>query len=69
MPIHERHNAKARQSTSGPRKKGKRKRDKSLRTLDNGADAFDPNAEIIVPKSKDVKDLEKKEKLLKEVRC
>jgi len=63
----QRHNAKSRQSTSGSRKKGKKKRDKSSGTLQNPVDTLDPNAEIIVPKSKDQRDHEKKEKLLKEV--
>lgn len=70
MSQMQRHNAKARQSsTSGSRKKGKKKRDKSSGALQNAVDTLDPNAEIIVPKSKDQRDYEKKEKLLKEVRC
>lgn len=64
----QRHNAKARQSsTSGSRKKGKKQRDKSSGALQNAVDTLDPNAEIIVPKSKDQRDYEKKEKLLKEL--
>ncbi|KAL4073219.1 P-loop containing nucleoside triphosphate hydrolase protein [Scleroderma yunnanense] len=63
----QKHNAKARQSTSGSRKKGKKKRDKSLGNLHDAVNVFDPNVDIIVPKSKDQRDNEKKEKLLKEL--
>ncbi|KAI6147475.1 P-loop containing nucleoside triphosphate hydrolase protein [Pisolithus tinctorius] len=63
-----RHNAKARQSTAGSRKKGKKKRAEpsdTSRTV--AADSIDPNADIIVPKSKERKDDERKERLLKEL--
>ncbi|KAJ6619426.1 P-loop containing nucleoside triphosphate hydrolase protein [Mycena sp. CBHHK59/15] len=56
----EKFNSKARQSTVGPsRKKGKNK-PKSNRVPD---DAPDPNADIHVPKTKEERELEKKEKL------
>ncbi|KAI6030577.1 P-loop containing nucleoside triphosphate hydrolase protein [Pisolithus orientalis] len=59
---------KARQSTAGSRKKGKKKRAEpsdTSRTV--AADSIDPNADIIVPKSKEQKDDERKERLLKEL--
>ncbi|KAI5986162.1 P-loop containing nucleoside triphosphate hydrolase protein [Pisolithus albus] len=64
-----RHNAKARQSTAGSRKKGKKKRNESSDTshLAVVADSPDPNADIITPKSKEQKDDERKERALKEL--
>jgi len=65
MSLHEGFNRKARQSTAGPsRKKGKKKA--SNRVPDS---APDPNAEILVPKTKEEQLLQKKEKLRAEVRC
>ncbi|KAI6044780.1 P-loop containing nucleoside triphosphate hydrolase protein [Pisolithus marmoratus] len=61
-----RHNARARQSTAGSRKKGKKKRNEPSDTSVN-ADSLDPNADIVVPKSKEQKDNERKERLLKEL--
>ncbi|KAJ7780656.1 P-loop containing nucleoside triphosphate hydrolase protein [Mycena maculata] len=55
----EKFNASARQSTAGPsRKKGKNKKKPT-----NAAEAPDPNAEILVPKTKEQHELKKKEKL------
>lgn len=63
-----RHNAQARQSTAGSRKKGKKKRaEPSDTSRTAAADSIDPNADIIVPKSKEQKDDERKERLLKEL--
>jgi len=59
-PVRESYNAKARQSTAGSRKKGKRK--KNITT-----EASDPNADIIEPKSREDKDKEQKDRLLQEV--
>ncbi len=62
----ERYNAKARQSSASHKKKGKRKK--------GGADdsthiqEFDVNAEIIVPKSQEQKEEDRKERLKQEVR-
>lgn len=57
--MRESYNAKARQSTAGSRKKGKRK---NITT-----EASDPNADIIEPKSREDKDKEQKDRLLQEV--
>jgi ATP-dependent RNA helicase DHX37/DHR1 len=64
MSHREKFNSKARQSTAGPsRKKGKYK------AVSTGAveSAPDPNAEILVPKTKEEQLLQKKEKLRAEV--
>lgn len=66
MHPREKFNSKARQSTAGPsKKKGKNK------TASSGAadSAPDPNAEILVPKTKEEQLLQKKEKLRAEVGC
>ncbi|GJE85929.1 ATP-dependent RNA helicase [Phanerochaete sordida] len=63
MNARERHNAKARQSTAGQRKKGKRKAKPSLAKEAN----YDPNAELIVPKSEEQKELDRKERLRQEL--
>lgn len=60
-PVRERYNSKARGSTSGGKKKGKR----PIFTQDK--DAEDPNASIYVPKSEEVKEMEKREKMKAEV--
>lgn len=60
------YNAKGRQSTAGSRKKGKsQKKDRS--EVGPGEVESDPNASILVPKSKEDKDSERKAKLLQEV--
>lgn len=59
----ERHNAKARQSTAGQRKKGKRKASSS----NIKEPEYDPNAEVIVPKSEEQKELDRRERLKQEV--
>ena len=59
----ERHNAKARQSTAGSRKKGKRKATSTIKEPD-----YDPNAEIISLKSDEQKELDRRERLRQEVR-
>jgi ATP-dependent RNA helicase DHX37/DHR1 len=62
---HERHNPKARRSTSGSRKKGK------SRHKNNGgvptADAPDPNAAILEYKTLEDKERDRKERLVREV--
>ncbi len=58
-PVREPYNAKARQSTTGPRNKGKKRKTKAELTAESN-----PNAEILLPKSKEEK---KKEELLREV--
>ena len=69
MPKHvrESYNARARQSTAGSRKKGKvnQKRDDANQAQTESSP--DPNAEILIPKSKEQKDLERKERLRTEV--
>lgn len=60
-PVRERYNAKARGSTAGGKKKGKR----PIFTQDK--DAEDPNAAIHVPKSEQVREMEKREKMKAEV--
>ena len=59
----ERHNAKARQSTAGQRKKGKRK---GLSATTKEPD-YDANSEIIVPKSQEQKEVDRRERLKQEV--
>lgn len=60
----ERHNAKARQSTAGQRKKGKRKAGSTeIREPDH-----DPNSEIIIPKSEEQKELDRRDRMKQEVR-
>ena len=71
MPVdrtRQRYNAKARQSAVGGsshKKKGKRK---SLDPLNQDISEVDPNAEIVVPKSEEPKELDRREKLRQEVR-
>jgi ATP-dependent RNA helicase DHX37/DHR1 len=62
-PQREKFNSKARQSTAGPSKK------KGKKAASNTVDAtvHDPNADIIVPKTKEELLLQKKEKLRAEV--
>ena len=79
-PVREGYNKKGRQSSGGKRKKGKVKKRKtedkvdedgalSAQVADGGGHVqHDPNAEILVPKSKEEKELERKAKMLKEVR-
>ncbi|KAL1748410.1 P-loop containing nucleoside triphosphate hydrolase protein [Schizophyllum fasciatum] len=57
--LRERYNAKGRQSSMGPKKKSKRARD-ALSDPEGGADS---NADIIVPKAKEDKEKERKEKM------
>jgi ATP-dependent RNA helicase DHX37/DHR1 len=59
----EKHNAKARQSTAGQRKKGKRKASSTIKEPDH-----DPNAEIIALKSEEQKELDRRERLRQDVR-
>ena len=67
------HNAKGRQSSGGQRKKGKIKKRKHHTDGEGEGPApildtqVDPNADILVPKSKEEKDKERKARLLKEV--
>ncbi|KAJ7505327.1 P-loop containing nucleoside triphosphate hydrolase protein [Mycena galericulata] len=62
MSHREKFNSKARQSTAGlSKKKGKNK------TKPDHGNAPDPNAEILVPKTKEQQELEKKEKLRAEL--
>ncbi|KAF8917814.1 P-loop containing nucleoside triphosphate hydrolase protein [Mucidula mucida] len=56
----ERHNAKARQSTAGSRKKGKMRKHSSPTDVD-------PNAAILVPKTAEERELDRKEKLRQEL--
>ena len=56
--VRERYNARARHSRPGSLKKGKRT------VL---AETPDPNAEILVPKSREQKEKERKERLVQEV--
>ncbi|KIJ64431.1 hypothetical protein HYDPIDRAFT_28376 [Hydnomerulius pinastri MD-312] len=60
--VRERYNAKARQSSAGSRKKAKRR---DIATAP--AQPADPNAAIIVPKSKEEKESERKERLVQEL--
>ena len=65
--IREAYNAKARGSTTGgSRKKGKAK--KKTRAEQNGEEQIDSNAAIITPKTEESREIERKEKLLQEVR-
>ncbi|KAH9841541.1 P-loop containing nucleoside triphosphate hydrolase protein [Rhodofomes roseus] len=70
MPVdrtRQRYNAKARQSTVGGsshKKKGKRK---AKDTQDHDVQEENPNAEIVVPKSSEQKELDRKEKLRQEL--
>jgi ATP-dependent RNA helicase DHX37/DHR1 len=59
-----RFNAKARKSSAGPSKR--RRRDDDNDTIDP-PDAVDPNAEIFVPRTKEEKEMDKKERLRLEV--
>jgi ATP-dependent RNA helicase DHX37/DHR1 len=59
-------NAKARQSTAGSRKKGHLKRKREEGQVVQMEEA-DPNASIFVPKTKEQKEQERKEKLRQEV--
>src|SRR5258708_563789 len=59
----ESYNSKARQSTAGTRKKGKRKR-VSRSEVEEPANC---NADIITTKTKEEKEIERREKLLQEV--
>jgi ATP-dependent RNA helicase DHX37/DHR1 len=61
--LHELYNSKARQSTAGARKKGKLKRG----SRSEAEEPADCNAAIITPKTKEEKEIERKEKLLQEV--
>ncbi|KIP08553.1 hypothetical protein PHLGIDRAFT_29519 [Phlebiopsis gigantea 11061_1 CR5-6] len=61
--AHERHNAKARQSTAGRRKKGKRKAPYTMIKEPK----HDPNSDIIVPKSEEQKELDRRERLKQEL--
>ncbi|KIK99635.1 hypothetical protein PAXRUDRAFT_822554 [Paxillus rubicundulus Ve08.2h10] len=61
--IRERYNAKARQSTAGSRKTGKRRQD----AVAASAEPADPNADIIVPKSREQKEKERKVRLVQEL--
>ncbi|KAJ6508792.1 P-loop containing nucleoside triphosphate hydrolase protein [Mycena sanguinolenta] len=63
QPRREKFNSKARQSTAGPSKK------KGKKTASNvvDGDVQDPNADIIVPKTKEEQLLQKKEKLREEL--
>lgn len=61
-PVRERYNAKARSSSAGSHKKGKRKEKSS-----DASQQQDPNADIVVPKSADQKNEERKERLRQEV--
>lgn len=60
----ERHNAKARQSTAGQRKKGKRK----AGSTDTREPDHDSNLEIIIPKSEEQKELDRRDRMKQEVR-
>ncbi|KXN93411.1 Putative ATP-dependent RNA helicase PB1A10.06c [Leucoagaricus sp. SymC.cos] len=59
------YNAKARRSTAGTRKKGKVKK----RKRSSQADDANPNAEIVVPKSTQEKELDKRERMREELRA
>lgn len=70
MPKHVRqtYNAKARQSNAGSRKKGKVKAKRDDTIPAQAEPSSNPNAEILIPKSKEQKDLERKERIHAEVR-
>ena len=61
--VREKHNSKARQSTAGSRKKGKLKRKRA----EEGGEEPDANALIQQSKTKDEKEIERKERLKQEV--
>ena len=64
--IREAYNAKARGSTAGgSRKKGKAKKKSKA---EQNEDQVDPNAAIITPKTEESREVERKEKMLQEVR-
>jgi ATP-dependent RNA helicase DHX37/DHR1 len=71
-PIQQIYNVKGRQSTGGTRKKGKNVKKRRLKAPGDASDGEqqnqDANADILVPKSKDEKEKERKAKLLHEVR-
>ena len=62
----ERFNAKARQSTAGSHKK-KGKRPNKGGDSSGTQESSNPNAEIVVPKTEEQKELDRKEKLKQEV--
>ncbi|CAL1713077.1 unnamed protein product [Somion occarium] len=62
----ERYNAKARQATAGSHKK-KGKRSRSAGEASVAQQNADPNAEVIVPKSEEQKELDRREKLKQEL--
>jgi ATP-dependent RNA helicase DHX37/DHR1 len=64
--IQKNFNAKARASTAGSRKKGKLKR-KRNEGQPAQIEEDDPNASILIPKTKEQKDQERREKLRQEV--
>lgn len=70
MPKHVRqtYNAKARQSTAGSRKKGKVKAKRDDTNPAQAEPSSNPNAEILIPKPQEQKDLERRERLRAEVR-
>lgn len=64
----ERFNAKARQSVAGSHKKKKGKRSITDKDPSGVQEPCNPNADIVVPKSEEQKELDRKEKLKQEVR-
>ncbi|KAJ3568750.1 hypothetical protein NP233_g5510 [Leucocoprinus birnbaumii] len=64
-PTRQEYNAKARRSTAGVRKKGKLKR----RTSKDQTEDANPNAEIIIPKTEQTKELDKRQQLREELRA
>lgn len=63
-PVRERYNAKARQSSAGSsHKKGKRVASATLHPHEE----LDPNADVHLPKSKDQKDVEKRDRMQQEL--
>lgn len=65
--VREKFNAKARQSTAGSRKRGKPKKTKTEGEL-SAVVTVDSNADIFIPKTKEEKEQDRKEKLRQEVR-
>ena len=61
--VRERHNARARQSRPGLLKKGNR----SQHAPTVSAETVDPNAEVLIPKSREQKEKERRERLAQEV--
>ncbi|KAF9220938.1 P-loop containing nucleoside triphosphate hydrolase protein [Gyrodon lividus] len=61
--VRERYNAKARQSSAGSRNTGKRRQD----AVAASTEPPDPNADIVVPKSKEQKEKERKMRLVQEL--